>query len=81
MALILDAELKTYEQNRDRLLDIAEGKFVLIHNSQVIGIYDSKMDAVTAGYQLFGNVPFLVKQIVKTETPLNLTTGRYNFPL
>jgi len=35
MALVLDAELKTYEKNRDYLLGTAEGKFVLIHDSQV----------------------------------------------
>ncbi len=68
MALILDTELKTYEQNRDQLLGTAEGKFVVIHNSQVIGLYDSKMDAIVVGYQQFGNVPFLVKQVVKVET-------------
>ena len=81
MALILDAELETYEKNRDHLLGTAEGKFVLIHGSQVIGVYDSKMEAIAAGYQQFGNVPFLVKQIVKTETPLNLTMRWYNLLL
>lgn len=71
----LDTELKTYEQNRDNLLGTAEGKFALIHNTQVVGIYDSKMDAITAGYQQFGNVPFLVKQILKVEAPLNFISN------
>lgn len=71
----LDTELKTYEQNRDNLLGTAEGKFALIHNTQVIGIYDSKMDAISAGYQQFGNVPFLVKQILKVEAPLNFISN------
>ncbi len=69
MAQILDTELKTYEQHRDHLLGIAEGKFVLIRNDQVVGVYDSKMDAIAQGYQQFGNVPFLVKQILKIEVP------------
>ena len=76
MALILDTELTTYEQNRDRLVGTAEGKFALIHHSQVIGNYDSKMDAIAAGYQQFGNVPFLVKQVVKVETPHNFISNR-----
>ena len=76
MALILDTELKTYEQNRDQLLNTAEGKFVLIHDSQVIGLYDSKMDAIVVGYQQFGNVPFLVKQVDKVETPHNFMSNR-----
>lgn len=75
MPPILDAELKTYEENRDQLLGTAEGKFVLIQNSQVVGIYDSKMDAIAMGYQQFGNVPFLVKQIVKVEAPQNFTSN------
>jgi hypothetical protein len=29
------------------------------------------MDAIAAGYQQFGNVPFLVKQILRIEAPLN----------
>ncbi len=75
MAAILDDELKTYEQQRDSLLGSAEGKFVLIWKDQVVGIYDSKMDAIAEGYQRFGNVPFLVKQIVRIETPQNFTSN------
>ena len=71
MAQVLDVELKTYEQHRDHLLGTAEGKFVLIRNDQVVGVYDSKMDAIAQGYQQFGNVPFLVKQILKIEVPQN----------
>lgn len=75
MAQILDTELKTYEQHRDHLIGTAEGKFVLIRNDQVIGVYDSKMDAIAQGYQQFGNVPFLVKQILKIEVPQNFISN------
>lgn len=75
MAQLLDVELKTYEGSRDHLLGTAEGKFVLIRDKQVIGIYDSKMDAIAAGYHQFGNVPFLVKQILKVETPHNFISN------
>ncbi len=75
MEQVLGTELKTYEQHRDHLLGTAEGKFVLIRNDQVIGVYDSKMDAITQGYQKFGNVPFLVKQVVKVEAPQNFVSN------
>ncbi len=75
MTQILDVEIKTYEQQRDKLLGTSEGKFVLIRANQVVGIYDSKMDAISAGYQQFGNVPFLVKQIVKIEMPQNFVSN------
>jgi len=75
VATILDAELKTYEQHRDRLLARAEGKFALIHGDQVVGVFESEMDAISQGYRQFGNVPFLVKQVVKIETPLSFISG------
>lgn len=71
----LETELKTYEQNRDRLLASAESKFALIHGSEIVGAYDSKMDAIAEGYRKFGNVPFLVKQVVKIETPQNFVSN------
>ena len=71
MATTLETELKTYEQHKNELLGTAGGKFVLIRGTDVIGVYDSKMDAIAQGYKQFGNVPFLVKQIVEVETPQN----------
>ena len=71
----LDTELKTYAKHRDLLLRTAEGKFVLIRHEEIAGIYESEMDAITQGYQKFGNVPFLVKQVVKIETPLDLRSN------
>lgn len=65
----LDTALKTYDQNRARLIGKQEGKFVLIHEDQVVAIYDSRSDTIAHGYRQFGNVPFLVKQILKVESP------------
>jgi hypothetical protein len=67
MPHVLDTELKTYEQIRDRLLAMHEGKFALIHDKELIGVYDAEMDAINEGYGKLGNIPFLVKQIVQTE--------------
>jgi hypothetical protein len=75
MAAPLETEIKTYEKQRDRLLGAWEGKYVLIHGDEVIGAYASKMDAIMLGYQKFGNVPFLVKQVLRVETPENFVSG------
>ena len=75
MGQVLETELKTYEHERDRLLGACEGKFVLIYGDQVFGAYDTEMDAITLGYQKFGNVPFLVKQVLRVETPWEFTSG------
>ena len=76
MATLLDAELQTYEKNRESLLGSAEGKFVLIKGDQIVGVYESKMDAINQGYRQLGHVPFLVKQVLKVETPLNFLSNR-----
>ena len=65
--MVLEKELQTYQA---KLPDLRaeEGKFVLIHGSDVIGTYTSYEDAVQEGYTKFGpNTPFLVKQIQAIE--------------
>lgn len=74
MTDVLATELNTYEQHRDELLETAEGKFVLIHGTEVAGMYEAQMDAINEGYWRFGNVPFLVKHILKVEVPLNFSS-------
>lgn len=75
MPQILDLELDTYQRHRNELLGKAEGKFVLIHGDRILGIFDSRNDAIRQGYQSVGNVPFLVKQIVKVEIPQTLVSN------
>lgn len=75
MPALLERELATYEKNRDRLLAAAEGKFALICGEEVSGVFDTEMDAVSEGYNRFGNVPFLVKQILQVEVPLSFTSN------
>ncbi len=76
MAAVLDRELHTYEEHRAELLSRAEGKFVLIHDGELGGVYDTDTEAVTQGYQRFGIVPFLVRKIASHDeelTPIVLT--------
>ena len=75
MPALLEKELATYEKNRDQLLAAAEGKYALICGEQVSGIFETEMDAVSEGYNRFGNVAFLVKQILQVEVPLSFTSN------
>jgi hypothetical protein len=75
MATLLDAELMTYEENRESLLASADWKSVLIKANQIVGIYDSKMDAIAQGSRQFGNVLFLMKQVLKIESPQNFVSN------
>ena len=72
---VLETELATYARERAALLAKAENKFVLIHGEDVIGIYDSPSDAVRQAYQQFGNVPFLVKHVLRVEQPAHFTSN------
>jgi hypothetical protein len=74
MGRVLERELKTYERERLRMLEEHKGKFVLIHKSEIAGYFTTHLEAVNEGYQRFGNVPFLVKEIVEVETPRHLIT-------
>ncbi len=67
MTTVLHTELCTYAEHRDELLRGDEGKFALIRGRNIVGTYVTEMDAIDAGYRQFGNVPFLVKQIVSVE--------------
>ena len=75
MAKLLEKEILTYEQNKDELIGKSKGKYVLIKDDQVVGVFESQADAIREGYDRFGNVPFLVKQIVKFEVPLSFTSN------
>lgn len=65
--MLLEQELKTYQQEKERLLLESKGKFVLIKGDKIIGIYAAKEDALVEGYKRFGNTEFLVKEITEIE--------------
>ena len=71
----LGTELQTYAAKRDELLRVSEGKFVLIHSTNVLGIYDDRLAAVEAGHKQLGNVAFLTKQILREEPVVILATA------
>ncbi len=71
----LDKELTTYSARLTDLLVTSEGKFVIIHDDDVLGTFDTQMDAIATGYRELGNVAFLVKQIARIETPLSFVSN------
>jgi hypothetical protein len=75
MPTLLDIEWETFELHREELVGRSEGKFALIHGDQVLGVFDSQQDAITQGYERLGNVPFLVKQILRFDVPQNFVTN------
>jgi hypothetical protein len=60
-------ELAVYNANLADLLKSHVGKFVLIHENEVVGVFDSELNALQAGYQRFGPVPLYIRQISPVE--------------
>ena len=75
MTDILREELETYQQNKKKLVDESNGKYVLIKGKSIIGVYESEKDALKEGITKFGNVPFLVKRIEEIEQVQHYTSN------
>ena len=64
--MALEKELAVYHKKLPELTE-SEGKFVLIHDEDLVDVFTSYEDAIKAGYSRFGLEPFLVKQIHALE--------------
>ena len=71
---ILHQELEFFESQRLDLMARAPGKYALVKDAKLLGIFETELDAVRAGYRQVGNEPFLVKHIVEADVPLVFTT-------
>ncbi len=75
MEKLLEKELRTYEEQKSKLLGKSKGKFALVKDDQVIDVFENRIDAIRQGYERFGNVPFLTKKIVEIDIPQNYTSS------
>jgi hypothetical protein len=66
-AATLNREQAVHEANLPRWLSEHEGEYVLIKGDQVAGFYESRDEALTAGYSRFGIGPLFVKQVSPSE--------------
>ena len=78
MNTILKKELVTYEKNKSDLVTKHSKQHVLIKDDNIVDVFQTESDAVRQGYKRFGNVPFLVKQILEVEVAKNFTSNLIN---
>jgi hypothetical protein len=64
--MTLDSTLEIYRKNLAALLK-DEGRFVLISEREIVGVFDTYEDALSAGYEKIGLRPFLVKKIESAD--------------
>jgi hypothetical protein len=57
-------ELAFFEANKEDLInEHGEGKFVLIKNEEVVGVYEDIATGAEAGYKRFGYIPLFIQEI------------------
>lgn len=69
----LTDELMTYKNNLRNLLR-NEGKIALIRGLEVIGVYETREEAIAVAHERFPGQKVLIKQIVAKE-PVHTTGG------
>ena len=65
--MALERELETYRRRVASLLPDKAGKFVVVHQDEITGDWDTYPDALRARYEQFGLEPFLVKRVEAVE--------------
>jgi hypothetical protein len=60
-------EQSVYEANLSLWLPDHEGQYVLIKGEDIGGFYDSRDEALAAGYSRFGIGPLFVKRVLPSE--------------
>ena len=58
-----ETAVEAFTTKKTQLLRRVRGKWVLIHETEVIDFYNSRDEAVAAGYAKLTDVPFLVRQV------------------
>ncbi len=59
----LNEEIKAYESMQADLETKHMGKWVLVHDLKLIGVYDSFENAAEDAVKKFGRGPFLIRQV------------------
>ena len=64
---VLRTELQTYERNRQKLCEESLGKWAVIKQRNILGVFDTFSQALEYGYKTLGPVPMFVRQIAETD--------------
>jgi len=71
---MLETELKLFNSiNGELQSQYPSGGFVVIKGDEVLGVWESRMDALRTGMEKYGNVVFLVKNIFDADIAVNFS--------
>lgn len=60
--MALETEIGFFESHRSEWAERYQGKFALVHEREV-SFFETLKEALEAGYERYGLVPFLVRQV------------------
>jgi hypothetical protein len=63
----LETEIRTYDERREEFERRFNGKFVVIHGRELLGVYDDFNSANREGERLLDVAPFLIRQVGMSE--------------
>ena len=63
----LDEEIAAYQEMRGGLEADHLGKWVVVHNRELVGTYENFQDAALDAISKFGRGPYLIREVGKTE--------------
>jgi hypothetical protein len=69
---MLDRERQYYAEHLDQWMPAHEGRFVVIRDDTLVGIFDSQDEALSAGAARFGLSPFLVRRVGQGEETVTI---------
>ena len=69
---MLEKELAYYQENLKTWLKQSPGKFVLIKEEELVGMFDTNEEALSAGASRFGLASFLIRRIEKSQEDIKL---------
>jgi hypothetical protein len=74
----LSAECRFFRRLLPELLPEMSGRYALIHDERLVGVFESEDEAIRRGFDLVGPVPFLVRQVPPTPSGggTRVTPGR-----
>lgn len=71
---MLEKELEVFNTiNAELQSQYPNGGFVVIKDENVLGVWSSRIDALKAGIEKYGNVEFLVKNIFDSDAVINFS--------
>jgi len=69
----LEKELEYYKLHQDELVKKYNGKFIVISNNDVVGVYDTEMEAYQDSMKKYGAGKFFIQKVSPGENDYTAT--------